>query len=64
MRLITLREDPNADKALNYPGFLLKVGEGLVPGTKDGDDRSMLPLSVRKVQEFKHLIPETFYGTA
>ena len=63
MRLKALHDDPNADEeALKYPEFLLKVGEGRIPGTEDGYDRIMLPPSIKHVKEFQQLIDITFAG--
>lgn len=54
-----MREDPNADeKALNYPEFLLKVGEGLATEKGDGEERIIISPSIEQLRFFEFLFAE------
>lgn len=62
MRLPALRQDPNAKKhALQFPSFLLKVGEEHLPVTVN--KRIPLPSSVHNVQKIRNLCHCVFQGT-
>lgn len=53
MSLNSFHEDTIADEeSPNYPNFLLKIGDGRVPGTQGGYDKTMLPPSI----ELKNII--------
>jgi len=61
MRLNALRQDPNADaQALQFPSYLLQVGEGRVPDTEA--ERVLLPSSIHSFDSIRSLCYRVFEG--
>ena len=62
MRLIALQQDANAStEELQFPSFLIKVGENRAPDTTE-DDRVRLPVSVHVSSDIRELCYKVFHG--
>ena len=63
MRLTALRNDPNADQAaLQFPSYLLQVGEGRVPDIQG--QRILLPDSIHTLSTIRSLVHRVFANMA